>query len=125
MEDVGHGLLVVGQIFVIGTADVAVDVLQLHEQQRDAVDETDDVGAAEIQRPLDPELAHDEKVVVLCVIEIENTQRPGFHTPARVPVRHLHAVAEEVILFEVGLQRRLRRAHLDDFTDRVVVGSVR
>ena len=30
---------------------------------------------------LDPELTHDEKVIVLSVFEIENTQRPRFHFP--------------------------------------------
>ena len=54
MEDVGNGVLVVGKVLVVGAADVAVDVLQLHEQERDAVDEADQVGAAAVERPLDP-----------------------------------------------------------------------
>ena len=48
----------------------------------------------------------------------------GFQTTFGVRVRHLHAVAQEDILLEVGLQRRLGSVHLDDFAKRVFIGSV-
>ena len=125
VEDVGDGVLVVGEVLVPGVADVAVDVLQLHEQQRNAVHEACEVGAAPVQRPLDPELAHDEKVVLLRLAEVEYAQRPGLLAAARFPVRHLHAVAQQVVLVAVGLQRRLRRVGVDDPADRFVVRPVR
>ena len=34
MEDVGNGVLVVGQVLVVGSAGVAMDVLEFHEQER-------------------------------------------------------------------------------------------
>ena len=105
MENTRNRVLVVGEIFVIRAADIAVDVLQLHEQERHAVDETDDIGSAVVQRPLDPELAHGKEVIALCIVEIEHAQRPGLHAAARVPVCHLHAVAQQVVFFAVGLKR--------------------
>ena len=65
MEYVGNRILVVGEIFVVGTADVAMNVLQLHEQERDTVDEAHDIGAASVNRSLDPELAYGEEMVFL------------------------------------------------------------
>ena len=120
MKDVGDGVLVVGEILVVGAPHVAVDVLQLHEQERDAVDETDKVGAAAVERPLDPQLAHREEVVVLGIVEVEDAQGARLHAAARVPVRDLHAVAQQIIFLLVGLQRGLCRAHLDDGADGVV-----
>ena len=70
-----------------------MDVLQLHEQERDAVDEAHNIGATSVQRSLYPELAHYEEVVVLCIVEVKYTQRSGFHVPMRVSVCHLNAVA--------------------------------
>ena len=120
MKDVGDGVLVVGEVLVVGTADVAVDVLQLHEQEGDAVDETDQVGAASVERPLDPQLAHREEVIVLRIVEVEHAQGTRLHAAPRVPICDLHAVAQEVVLLLVGLQRGLGRAHLDDGADGVV-----
>ena len=120
MKDVGDGVLVVGEVLVVGAADVAVDVLQLHEQERDAVDEADQVGAAAVERPLDPQLAHREEVVVLGVVEVEDAQSARLHAAARVPIRDLHAVAQEIVLLLVGLQCGLGRAHFDDGADSVV-----
>ena len=83
MKDVGDGVLVVGEVLVVGAADVAVDVLQLHEQERDAVDETDQVSAAAVERPLDPQLAHREEVIVLGVLQ--SRRRAGYASPCRRP----------------------------------------
>ena len=120
MKDVGDCVLVVGEVLVVGAADVAVDVLQFHEQEWDAVDETDQVGPAAVERPLDPQLAHREEVVVLGVVEVEHAQGTRLHAAARVPIGDLHAVAQEIVLFLVGLQCGLGRAHLDDGADGVV-----
>ena len=101
------------------------DVLQLHEQERDAVDEADQVGASAVERPLDPQLAHREEVVVLGVVEVEDAQATRLHAAARVAIRDLHAVAQEIILLLVGLQCGLGRAHLDDGANGVVDGFAR
>ena len=122
MKDVGDGVLVVGEILVIGAPNVAVDVFQLHEQERRTVDETDDIRPAAIKRPLDPEFAYGEEVVVPCIAEIEHAQSPGFHTAARVSVGDLHAVAQKVVFFAVGLEGRMGCAHLHDDTYGVFVG---
>ncbi len=46
MRDVGNHVLAVAGVFVMSTVGVAIDVLQLHEQQRGTVDEAHDGGAA-------------------------------------------------------------------------------
>ena len=65
VEQVRDGVLVVGEVLLVGGADVLVDVLQLHEQQRQAVDEADDVRAAAVEVAPHPQLAHAEEMVVL------------------------------------------------------------
>jgi hypothetical protein len=66
-EEVGDFVLV-GLQLVVGLPDVGVDiggVLQLDHRDRQAVDEDDDIGAAQLLAPLDGELVDDQKLVAL------------------------------------------------------------
>ena len=58
---------VIGQVVVEAGADVPIDRLQLDEDQRQAVDEADEVGAAVVVRhahALHLQLAHGQEAVV-------------------------------------------------------------
>ncbi len=68
MEQVRDGVLVVHKVLLVGGTDILADVLQLHEQQRQAVDKTDDVRPATVQIAAHPQLPHAEEIVVLRVI---------------------------------------------------------
>ena len=50
------GVSVVAQVLVVGVFQIAVRFLQLDEQQRYPVNESDQVGAPPIQIGVDPEL---------------------------------------------------------------------
>ena len=67
--------------------------LQLHEQQRQAVDEPDDVGPAAVEIAAHPQLPHAEEMVVLGVIEIEHPQALSHPLALVVAEGDLHAVA--------------------------------
>ena len=58
--------------------------LQLDEEQRDAVDEADQVGAALVHLAGDPELRGQEEIVVLRVLPVDHAHRlDAFRPPLR------------------------------------------
>ena len=122
VEQVRDRVLVVGQVLLVGGADVLVDVLQLHEQQRDAVDEADDVRPAAVEIAPYPQLAHAEEVVVGRLVEIEDPQPALDQLALFVAERNLHAVLEQGVFLAVGGDQTLGGAVLNNLTDRVVVG---
>ena len=75
MEEMGHGVPVIGQILVISPLQILVDVLALDEHQRNAVDKADQIRPAAIDVAAYPEFAHGKEVVFLRVIEVEDLQR--------------------------------------------------
>ena len=84
---------VVAEVVVVGVLQVLVRRLQLDEDQRDAVDEPDEVGAPVVQVGVDPELGDEQEVVVLGVLPVDDGEllgqrrsRPaGGPTPRRGP----------------------------------------
>ncbi|MNP37173.1 hypothetical protein D3C76_1306070 [compost metagenome] len=63
VEEMRDGVLVVRKVLLVGRLDVLVDILELHEHERDTVHEADDIGAAAIQVAFDPKLPYDKEVV--------------------------------------------------------------
>ena len=89
MEGMGDDVLVqvVAQVAVEAGADVLVDRLQLDEDQRQAVDEADEIGAPVVVRhaqAVNLQLAHGEEAVVrLAVAPVRSESR----SPARARAR--------------------------------------
>ena len=121
IEQVGDGVAVVGEVLVVGVADVLVDVFQLDEEQRDAVDEAQDVGPAAVGVARDPQLAHDQEMVVRRLLKVEDPKPQVLHGAIRPLHGHGHALPVEVVLLAVDLDERLDRAGLNDAADRLIV----
>ncbi len=66
-EEVRDRVPVVAEVVVVGVLQVLVRRLQLDEDQRDAVDEPDQIGAPVVEVGVDPELGDEQEVVVLRV----------------------------------------------------------
>ena len=75
MEEMLHGVAVVAQVLVVGPLQILVDVLALHENQRNAVDKADQVRPAPVDVAAYPELAHRHEVVFFRMVEVEDLQR--------------------------------------------------
>ncbi len=97
-------------------------VFQLHEQQRDAVDEADDVRPAAVKIALYPELAHGKKVVVGRLVEIEDPQPPLDPLSLFVAEPDLDPILEQAVFVAVGGDQALGRAGFDDLPDGLAVG---
>jgi hypothetical protein len=69
-----------------------VDVLELHEEKRQAVDETNYVRPFATQVALDPKLAHAQKVIGLRILEVEDPQSRLLERSFLVSVRNEDAV---------------------------------
>ena len=109
MEGVGDDILVpvVGQVVVEALADVPVDRLQLDEDQRQAVDETDQIGATVVAGRTDAgelQLAHGEEAVRAgLVVEVDRPGTGGFPVPLGVPVFHGYTTTEQTVEIAVVL----------------------
>ena len=92
MEGVGDDVLVhvVGEVVVEALADVLVDRLQFDEDQRQAVDEADQIGAAVVVRRADTgelQLAHGEKAIgTRRVVEVDHPGASGLLAALGVPI---------------------------------------
>ena len=74
MNRCGIDVAVVAQVVVVGVLQVAVRRLQLDEDQRDAVDEPDQVGPPVVEVASDPELGDEQEVVVLRVLPVDDRE---------------------------------------------------
>ena len=125
VEQMRDGVLVVLEVLVVGLAQVLVDVLAFDEQQRDAVDEADDVRSPAVQIALDPQLAHGQEVVVVRRIEVEHAQAARIHAAVVLAEGDLHAVTQQPVFVAVGGHAALARADLHDLAERILVGHQR
>ena len=101
-EDLGDRGAVVGEIAVVGVRHRLVARLQFDEQQRQAVDEADEVGALGVELAREPDLAGEEEVVCFRVVPVDDADdfRLAFAVwPADLD---LGAVAQEVMDLGIG-----------------------
>ena len=70
-EQLRDGVAVVRQIVVVSRLDRLVWLLELHQYQRDAVDEQHQVQASAVQVALDPHLLHRQQVIARWILEVE------------------------------------------------------
>ena len=102
-----------------------MDVLALHEEQRQPVDETDQVGSPAVEVAADPKFADREEVVVLRGLEVENTEAARARFPVGVGEGHRDAIAKQVVLLAVGGDDGFRGVGGDELANRIVVSGVR
>ena len=82
-------------------------VLQFHEEQRQAIDEADDVSSAMIEGSIDPHLAHTEEVVLLRRSEVNDLGTYLFGFAIGLDARHGHTILDVLILLLIDLHQRL------------------
>ena len=93
VEEAGDGVAVVRVVVLEGGLQATMDVLAFDEEQRQAVDEADEVRPAAVEVAADPQLAHAEEVVVLRCLEVQDPE-PFPHPFAPVVAEgDRHAVA--------------------------------
>ena len=102
-----------------------MQVLALDEQQRQAVDESDDVRPPPVEVAFHPQLAHTEKIVIFRCIEIEHPQPLPHPFAPLVAEGDLHAVAQLGVLLPVGGDQGLRGDGGGDLPHGIVVGRIR
>ena len=83
---------------------------ELDEDQRDAVDKADQVGAALVHLAGDPELRGEEEIVVARVVPIDHPHRLDDLDALVVAVNDPHAFLEQPVDLAVGLDQGDGRA---------------
>ena len=101
-----------------------MEVLALDEEQRQAVDEADEVRPAAVEVAAYPQLAHAEEVVVLRRLEVQDAE-PFPHPLAPVVTEgDGHAVAYQRVLLPVGGDDGLRGEGGGELPHRLVMGGL-
>ena len=119
-EDVRDRVAVVGEVVVVGVLEVAVRRLQLDEDERDAVDEAEEVGPALVQVALDPELRDEEEVVVGRVLPVDDGEPLGLPAAVRLANGDRDAVAEQLMHLPVRPRVVESAPVFGDLGDRLV-----
>ena len=115
VEELRHHIPVIAEVVAIRHEEVFVDVLELHEDKRDAVDESDDVRAPPApQRSRHPELPDAKEMVVAGVVEVKHAEARHRLGPVGRRAFHIDAVSQHGVLPAVdGVQphrdRRFRQ----------------
>ncbi len=102
VEGMGDDVLVhvVAQVAVEAGADVLVDRLQLDEDQRQAVDEAHQIGAAVVvgrAQAGELQLAHRQEAVVVGVAKINHGRLRMAKLPLGTAIAYRHAVADQFV----------------------------
>ena len=117
-EQLRDGGLVVGEIVIEGNAGRYSGLLELDHHQRQAVDESHQIGPAVVEIPLYFELGYGEPVVLHGPIPIDYPQpHLALAAPLEVGHRHQHPVLEQAIDLPVRRHRAHGRAVAAEFLD--------
>ena len=131
MERVGDDIFVhvVGEVVVEALADVLVDRLQLDEDQRQAVDETDQIGAAVVVRRADTcelQLAYGKEAIgTRRVVEVDHPGTSGLLAALGIPVLDGNAASNQPVKIPVVLHHRAADVVGRQFPHRVLDGGIR
>ena len=120
----GNRVLIVGKVLFVSRPDLLVDVLQLHEKQRNAVDKSHDIGPPSIELPLYRQFSYDEKVVLLRPVEFEHPEPPFDNFATLIAIFNRDTVLEKIVFFAVDLQGGLGEGVVSDAGDGGTVGRV-
>ena len=108
IKQVGDGVQIVGVIAGVGILHIHVEILQLHEQQGDAVDKSHDIRPAAVQFAVDFQFLDGQKVVVQRVIKVKYPNTPDFRLSVRLLDRNRDAIPEIAVLLLIDLDQRGR-----------------
>ncbi len=122
MKKVRDGVLVVQKVLLVGGADILADVLQLHEQQRQTVDEPDDIRPAAVEIAAHPQFPHTEEMIVFGIVKVEHPQPLSHPFALGIAKGDLYPVPDQVVLLAIGGGHGLRGGGRDDLADGIVIG---
>jgi len=106
IERVRDGVEIVGQVSVVGGSDIQIHRFQLDENDRQSVDETNQVGASVVMgraKPLDLQFADGHKTILLRFPEIDHRDQDLPLLTLVVAVGHRHPVADHFVELPVVL----------------------
>ncbi len=124
VEQVGNGIAIVGIILLERRLQIPVDVLALDEQQRQAIDEADDIRPPPVQISAHPQLTHAEEMVVLRLLEIEYPQALAHPLTVGIAEPDLHPILDQVVFLPVRRQQGLGSHACRNLTHGIVIGFI-
>ena len=106
VEQLRDGVQIVRIVVGIGVLHIHIRVFEFNEQQRNAVDKTDDVRPSAIQIAVDFHLLDRQKAIVLRILEVDDGGAFFLRAAVRMAIRHVDAVANHGIFLFIDLQKR-------------------
>ena len=105
VEQMGNGVEIIGVVVGVGILHVHRVLLQFNKQQRNPIDETDNIRAAAVQVTVDLQLFDGEEMVVIGIPEVDDRGIFGFCPAAGLLHCDGDAVTNQEIFFLVDLQQ--------------------
>ena len=90
-------------VVIVGGTHIHRVLFQLNKEERDTIDETDDIRPSVVDIPVNLHLLHREKAVLRGIREVNHHRTPLLLPAVRLLHRHGDAVADEEILLLVHL----------------------
>ena len=125
IKQVGDGVQIVGVIAGVGILHIHIEILQLHEQQGDAVDKAHDIRPAAVQFAVDLQFLDGQKVVVQRVIKVKYPHTPGFLFSIGLLDRNRNAIPEIAVLLLIDLDQGGRGQVIFQLLHRVLIEGFR
>ena len=105
VEQMGNGVEIIGVVVGVGILHVHRVLLQFNKQQRNPIDETDNIRAAAVQVTVDLQLFDGEEMVVIGIPEVDDRGIFGFCPAAGLLHGDRDTIPNEEILLLVDLQQ--------------------
>ena len=105
VEQMGNGVEIIGVVVGVGILHVHRVLLQFNKQQRNPIDETDNIRAAAVQVTVDLQLFDGEEMVVIGIPEVDDRGTFGFCPAAGLLHGDRDTIPNEEILLLVDLQQ--------------------
>jgi hypothetical protein len=96
-EQVWDRVAIVAEVVIVGVMQILVTGLELDEDQRNAIDESQEIGASFIQVALDPQLRNEKKLVVVRVLPVNDREPLGDLAAVGLTHRDGHAIAQQFV----------------------------
>ena len=107
MKELGDVVFIVSEVVFVGGAELYISVFELNENEGDAVDIEDDIGAAilgfwDASGGFDPELRNGEVLVIFGLFKVDGADLGGLFFALVVFIFHADTIPNERIHFSVG-----------------------
>ena len=119
-KNLRYRVTIVAEIVVVRIVDALGRDLELDEEERDAIDEADDIRSSFVEVAEYGHLRHDQEVIIRRGVPVDDPHRPHIGSAIIIRDGDLHAIAEQGVDFTIRIDEAAGGAIRSDRVDRTV-----